>query len=624
MANLLNLLQQLSSTPGVQTTANGVSGITRQVFAPSNPAPSAVPGQFQKQGGPNDLSTLTPPPQSRIPIVVQTQVANIAASSVQQALQKQVPGVGLPTIYTAGGVVSAAAKKLVAGDFSPSAAAELIDVAAAPFKNGVSIDAFQLASPALRQAALRAGIPPSAVTTIINTTASVIDSGLKTTIDAAQSKFGTSKLNPANYAEFSRDVVSNVQVGLVTGGLDSRQFTSTVLQALPPLPTSTNISRAPADQTPAPPLPVAAPAEPHQMKVMLRGSAPQQGLNRPPEVTFLHQPKISASDKADYSSMDPIHMPGGFRSYKGNPARQYSVSDIKLFSRTREEATENLRILNLLKSWVKPSFGQALQRDTDPPEPFNPIAENANPRATVDFPVVPREIEYGKAVEDIVTNLNGNDQGFARYITSTNPAAGVPPTLPQLFSSALSNPATVPAELVNRARIEILAAGRGKSAKGARREIARRAAEEIPTERPAVTAPPRQQSNAPTSQVTAATVSDIPATNPVGEVYPSSGTTDVRRLGSPPEVLYFYAYSQGDGISTGPTTASAQNIFRVPVAIESISYEYPNEIDYIPTTTGIPFPAVMTLQINLIEMRSPKEMEQFSLSDYRRGVLVGW
>jgi hypothetical protein len=91
-------------------------------------------------------------------------------------------------------------------------------------------------------------------------------------------------------------------------------------------------------------------------------------------------------------------------------------------------------------------------------------------------------------------------------------------------------------------------------------------------------------------------------------------------LGAPPEILYLYGYS-ADGSSP---TESPQNLRRIPVVIASLGFNYPNDVDYIPTLDGVPFPAVMTLSIELKETKSPYEIEQFSLADYRLGKLIGW
>jgi len=96
--------------------------------------------------------------------------------------------------------------------------------------------------------------------------------------------------------------------------------------------------------------------------------------------------------------------------------------------------------------------------------------------------------------------------------------------------------------------------------------------------------------------------------------------TIVGSVGSPPEVLYFYGYSE-DGSAY---TTTVQNIRRVPVVITSVGITYPNDVDYIPTLDGVPFPTVMNITLELKETKSPHEIEQFSLADFKAGRLIGW
>jgi len=67
-----------------------------------------------------------------------------------------------------------------------------------------------------------------------------------------------------------------------------------------------------------------------------------------------------------------------------------------------------------------------------------------------------------------------------------------------------------------------------------------------------------------------------------------------------------------------------QNLRRIPVVIESLVFNYPNDVDYIPTLDGVPFPTVMNISIGLKETKSPYEIEQFSLADFKLGKLIGW
>lgn len=93
-------------------------------------------------------------------------------------------------------------------------------------------------------------------------------------------------------------------------------------------------------------------------------------------------------------------------------------------------------------------------------------------------------------------------------------------------------------------------------------------------------------------------------------------------LGAPPEVVYLTAYS--DASNANGLLNKQTNITRVPTVILSLGYTYPNDVDYIPTLEGQPFPIVMDITISLAETHSPKEFEQFDLYKYRNGNLPGF
>lgn len=98
-------------------------------------------------------------------------------------------------------------------------------------------------------------------------------------------------------------------------------------------------------------------------------------------------------------------------------------------------------------------------------------------------------------------------------------------------------------------------------------------------------------------------------------------------LGSPPEVLYFTAH---DNIKT------RQNIYRIPVVITSLNINYPSDVDYIEAAefntatdsitkySGIPVPTVMTIELTLMEVHSPREFSNFSLSKFKQGKLTNF
>lgn len=87
--------------------------------------------------------------------------------------------------------------------------------------------------------------------------------------------------------------------------------------------------------------------------------------------------------------------------------------------------------------------------------------------------------------------------------------------------------------------------------------------------------------------------------------------------GSPPRVLRLSAYSV-DGQNT------AQHINRVPVVLQNLNIPYPSDVDYIPTSNGVPMPTIMTIDVTLLETHSVREYETFNLDSFRRGTLRGF
>lgn len=79
----------------------------------------------------------------------------------------------------------------------------------------------------------------------------------------------------------------------------------------------------------------------------------------PMRVVFDAVPDVSESGSVTYKTIEPVHSPGGIMVYSNTTARTFQLSNIKLFSRTEEEATINYHRLQMLKSWRYPVFGIA-------------------------------------------------------------------------------------------------------------------------------------------------------------------------------------------------------------------------------------------------------------------------
>jgi hypothetical protein len=85
-------------------------------------------------------------------------------------------------------------------------------------------------------------------------------------------------------------------------------------------------------------------------------------------------------------------------------------------------------------------------------------------------------------------------------------------------------------------------------------------------------------------------------------------------LGAPPAILYFSAYSSGnDGNLT--------NLNKIPVVIQNLSISYPSDVDFIPTMSLEPMPTIMSISISLVETHAPIEYNNFSLMQYKEGIL---
>ncbi len=75
-------------------------------------------------------------------------------------------------------------------------------------------------------------------------------------------------------------------------------------------------------------------------------------------VAFDVTPEVTETRNVNYKTMEPVHMPGGIHVYSGTSSRIFNINNIRLVSRTREEASKNLYRLNVLRSWAMPYFGK--------------------------------------------------------------------------------------------------------------------------------------------------------------------------------------------------------------------------------------------------------------------------
>ena len=83
------------------------------------------------------------------------------------------------------------------------------------------------------------------------------------------------------------------------------------------------------------------------------------------KVVFNVSPSITEGRHADYDALQPpLHHPGQILKYKSTQNRTWHMS-VKLISRNSLEASENLRIINLIRSWVMPYYGTGTATNTE-------------------------------------------------------------------------------------------------------------------------------------------------------------------------------------------------------------------------------------------------------------------
>lgn len=89
----------------------------------------------------------------------------------------------------------------------------------------------------------------------------------------------------------------------------------------------------------------------HKVKLIERGVT---------EVIFDIMPEVVENRTVEYEQIAPPQHPTSFQKYKGTPSTQWTVQ-ATLTCRNRDEATENLRILNTLRGWTMPFFGDKIK-----------------------------------------------------------------------------------------------------------------------------------------------------------------------------------------------------------------------------------------------------------------------
>lgn len=106
--------------------------------------------------------------------------------------------------------------------------------------------------------------------------------------------------------------------------------------------------------------------EENQFKVKLTSaSSPDRLTDLRETVTFDVTPDLIETRNIQYKTLDPLHAPGQLYVYQNTNSRTFNISNVRLISRTRTEASKNLARLWTLRGWTTPQFGKGPQAHED-------------------------------------------------------------------------------------------------------------------------------------------------------------------------------------------------------------------------------------------------------------------
>lgn len=134
-------------------------------------------------------------------------------------------------------------------------------------------------------------------------------------------------------------------------------------------------------------------------------------------VVFDIMPEVVESRTVEYEAIAPPQHPTAFQKYKGTSSTQWTIN-ATLVCRNIDEATENLRILNVLRGWTMPFFG-----------------ENTRVNYPTKLGAPPPVLEFSGwkdqmvgPVQVVLTSLNWNFPQDVDYISARSfvPAPGTP------------------------------------------------------------------------------------------------------------------------------------------------------------------------------------------------------
>lgn len=291
-------------------------------------------------------------------------------------------------------------------------------------------------------------------------------------------------------------------------------------------------------------------------------------------VIFDVMPVISQSHQVEYQAFDPVHSPASYYVYRGTKAVTFELT-CKFISRTTQEATNNLGYLNILRGWTRGYFGFGTSNtgNTATRDIFtNSYVKSSGGPVTSQ---VLQPLSRSDLVGIISSNGNGNGVG-----TTTNI-----PSIASTVQQASNNATAAITGPLSNSNL--------------------------------TTAAQSYLDNMNQNQLAASNI--VRVQKPAGTETYSQGK---EMLGAPPEVLKLSAYS--NATNENGLLNKMTNISAVPCVITALSYTYTDDVDYIPTIQGQPFPILMSISISLAESHSPQELEYFDIYKYRAGTLPGF
>ena len=141
------------------------------------------------------------------------------------------------------------------------------------------------------------------------------------------------------------------------------------------------------------------------------------------QVVFDVTPTIAETQSVEYSTVQPIHMPGGIQIYKFTNPRQFALT-AHFISRTSADALKNIQNVQLLRSWTRPFFGASSTNYTPLPS-TSPVPSTTDPVAAsiaqingsstsdgVNLLGAPPEVLYFYGYSTVQNNLRKNVKGI--------------------------------------------------------------------------------------------------------------------------------------------------------------------------------------------------------------------